>query len=79
MRRAYEEAWPTFKSIQIWANVTPALAAELDAERALYAIRTSKSELVRQLLEEAMVWRSANRPRTSGAFKPGRRVAFQID
>jgi hypothetical protein len=58
MRRAYEEAWPTFKSIQIWANVTPALAAELDAERSLYAIRTSKSELVRQLIEEAALQRS---------------------
>jgi hypothetical protein len=79
MRRAYEEAWPTFKSIQIWANVTPALAAELDAERALYAIRTSKSELVRQLIEEAIAWRKANRSRTSGPFKPPRRVAFQID
>jgi hypothetical protein len=79
MRRAYEEAWPTFKSIQIWASVTPAMAAELDAERSLYALRTSKSELVRQLIEEALAWRKANRPRTSGAFKPARRVAFQID
>jgi hypothetical protein len=79
MKRGYEEAWPTFKSIQIWVNVTPAFAAELETERSRYAIPTGKSELVRQLLEEAMVWRSANRPRTSGAFKPGRRVAFQID
>ena len=62
-----------------WARVTPDLAAELETERSRYAIPTSKSELVRQLLEEAIGWRKANRPRTSGAFKPPRRVAFQID
>ena len=78
MRQAYEEAWPTFKSVQVWANVTPALAAEIEAERALYAIRTSKAEVVRQLLKEAIGWRKANRSRTSGALRP-RRVAFQID
>ena len=78
MKAAYEEAWPTFQSVQIWANVTPALAAELDAERSLYAIRTSKSEVVRQLLEEAIGWRKANRSRTDGAFKPPKRVTFQL-
>ena len=79
MKAEYQAAWPTFKSIQIWARVTPDLAAELETERSRYAIPTSKSELVRQLLEEAIGWRKANRPRTSGAFKPPRRVAFQID
>jgi hypothetical protein len=79
MKAAYEAAWPTFQSVQIWANVTPAFAAELEAERSFYAIRTTKSEVVRQLLEEAMAWRKANRSRTSGAFKPPRRIAFQID
>jgi hypothetical protein len=78
MKAAYAAAWPTFKSIQIWVNVTPAFAAELETERSRYAIPTSKSEVVRQLLEEAMALRSANRPRTSGAFKPPRRVAFQL-
>jgi hypothetical protein len=78
MRRAYDEAWPTFQSVQIWANVTPALVAELDAERSLYAIRTSKSELVRQLIEEALGWRKANRSRTSGAWKPPRGKPFQL-
>jgi hypothetical protein len=78
MKAAYEEAWPTFQSVQIWTNVTPAFAAELETERSRCAIPTSKSELVRQLLGEAMAWRAANRPRTSGAFKPPRRVAFQL-
>jgi hypothetical protein len=78
MRQAYEDAWPTFKSVQVWANVTPALAAEIEAERGLYATRTSKAEVVRQLLEEAIGWRKANRSRTSGAFKPPRRVASQL-
>ena len=32
MKREYEEAWPTFRSRQIWARVTPEIgAAELDA------------------------------------------------
>jgi hypothetical protein len=79
MKRAYEEAWPTFKSVQVWANVTPAMAAEIEAERSLYAIKTTKAEVVRQLLSEALMWRKANRSRTSGAFKPPRRVAIQID
>ena len=79
MKAAYEEAWPTFKSVQIWANVTPAFAAEIEAECSRYAIKTPKAEVVRQLCEEAIAWRKANRPRTSGAFKPPRRVAFQID
>jgi hypothetical protein len=78
MKAEYEAAWPTFKSVQVWANVTPAMAAEIEAERALYATRTSKAEVVRQLLEEAIGWRKANRSRTSGAFKPPRRVAFQL-
>ena len=67
MKAEYEAAWPAFQSVQIWANVTPALAAELDAERSLYAIRTTKSEVVRQLLEEAIAWRKANRSRKSDA------------
>jgi hypothetical protein len=79
MKAAYEAAWPTFRSVQVWTSVTPAFAAELDNEQALYAVKTTKAELVRQLLEEAMLWRKANRPRTSGAFKPPRRIAFQID
>jgi hypothetical protein len=79
MKDEYAEAWPTYRSRQIWARVTPEIGAELDAERALYAIRPSLSEVVGQLLSEALAWRKANRPRTSGAFKPPRRVAFQID
>ena len=78
MKREYEEAWPTFRSRQIWARVTPEIGAELDAERSLYATPTSLSEVVGQLLSEALAWRKANRPRTSGAFKPPRRVAFQL-
>jgi hypothetical protein len=79
MKDEYLEAWPTFRSRQIWARVTPDLAADIEAERSLYAIPTSLSEVVKQLCEEAIAWRKANRPRTSGAFKPPRRVAFQID
>ena len=41
-------------------------------------IRTSKSELVRQLIEEALGWRKANRTRTSGAWKPPRGKPFQL-
>ena len=54
------------------------IGAQLDAERSLYATPTSLSEVVGQLLSEALAWRKANRPRTSGAFKPPRRVAFQL-
>jgi hypothetical protein len=78
MKAAYEAAWPNFKSVQVWTSVTPAFAAELDNEQALYAVRLTKAEVVRQLLEEAIGWRKANRPRTSGAFKPPKRVAFQL-
>jgi hypothetical protein len=77
MKAAYEEAWPTFKSVQIWANVTPDFAAQLEAERDLYAVRPSKAEVARQLLTEGLAFRKLHRspPRP----KRAKRVPFPID
>jgi hypothetical protein len=81
MKAAYAEAWPTFKSVQIWANVTPDFAAEIETEQGLYAVRPAKAEVVRQLLTEGMAFRRMHRPKSSGPMKPKRpkRVPFPID
>jgi hypothetical protein len=78
MKAEYEAAWPRFRSRQIWARVPPDVGAEIDAERARYAIRPSLSEVVGQLLSEALLWRKERRPRTSGAWKPPRGKPFQL-
>ena len=78
MRAAYEAAWPTFKSCQIWSFVTPDLRRQIEEEQDLYATRPSLSSVVGELIQEAIAFRRANRSRTSGAFKPPRRVAFQL-
>lgn len=78
MKAEYEAAWPTFRSRQIWAWVPPDVGADIDAERARYAIRPSQSEVVGQLLSEAIAFRKASRSRTDGAFKPPRGKPFQL-
>ena len=79
LKAAYEAAWPSFKSCQIWAAVTADLRSQIEDERDLYAVRPSQSSVVGELIEEAIAFRKANRSRTSGAFKPPRRVPFPID
>jgi hypothetical protein len=77
MKAAYEAAWPTFKSIQIWARVAPDFAAQLEAERDMYAVRPTKAAVVVQLLEEGLAFRKMNRapPRP----KRPKRASFPID
>ena len=55
------------------------LIAALDNERRLYLKIPARNAIARELLDEALSFRRALRPRTRGAFKPPRRVAFQID
>jgi hypothetical protein len=61
MKAEYAAAWPTFKSVQIWACVRPDFAAEIEAERDMYAVRPSKAAVVTQLLEEGMAFRRMHR------------------
>jgi hypothetical protein len=77
MKAAYEAAWPTFKSCQIWSFVTPDFAAEIEAERDLYAKRPSLSAVVAQLLEEGLAFRKMHR----APVRPPRRkrVPYPID
>jgi hypothetical protein len=74
MKAAYEAAWPSFKSCQIWANVTPDLAAQIEDERDLYARRPSQSSVVGELIVEGLAFRKMHRP----ASRPSRpkRVPF---
>jgi hypothetical protein len=46
----------------IWLRVTPTLADQIEAERALYAVRPSKAEVVCQLLHEGLAFRHMHRP-----------------
>jgi hypothetical protein len=61
MRAEYEAAKPSFRSCHIWGSVTPALMGQIEAERALYAVRPSMSEVVNQLLTEALAFRRMHR------------------
>ena len=76
MKAAYEEAWPTFKSRQIWAVVTPDLHCQIEDERDLYATRPSLSSVVGELIEEAIAFRKMHR----SPVKPKRpkRIPFPI-
>ena len=78
MRAAYQAAWPSFKSCQIWAAVTPDLRSQIEDEQDLYATRPSLSSLIGELVAEAISFRRANRSRTDGAFKPPRGKPFQL-
>jgi hypothetical protein len=77
MKAAYEAAWPSFKSCQIWSFVTPDLAAQIEDERDLYAVRPSLSSVVGELIVEGLAFRKMHRspPRPSRA----KRVPFPID
>ena len=77
MKADYEAAWPSFKSCQIWARVPPDLAAQLEDERDLYAVRSSLSSVVGELIVEGLAFRKMHRspPRA----KRPKRVPFPID
>ena len=78
MKAAYAAAWPSFKSCQIWAAVTPDLHRQIEDEQDLYATRPSLSSVVGELIEEAIAFRKANRSPRRPSSKP-RRVPFPID
>jgi hypothetical protein len=67
-------------TIQIFTTVTRATAEQLEAERKLYAVAPSRSEVVRQLLADGLVFRRMHRPKSSGPMKPARpkRAPFPI-
>jgi hypothetical protein len=79
LKAHYLAVAPDRRTAMLSIRIAPRLVAEIEAQRALYAERPSKAEVVTQLLEEAIALRRANRPRSSGAWKPARGAPFKID
>jgi hypothetical protein len=59
----------------IFTMVTRDTLEQIEAERRLYAFAPSRSEVLRQLIGEAIAFRRANRPRPP---RP-KRAPFEID
>ena len=52
---------PHVRTRMFWFQLTPTLASQIEAERDLYAVRPSKSEVTIQLLEEGLAFRKMHR------------------
>jgi hypothetical protein len=48
---------------EVFTTVTRAMFEKIEEERRLYAVMPSRSEVVRQLLSEGMIFRRMHRPR----------------
>jgi hypothetical protein len=69
------------RTVQFFTMVTRATAEQVEAERKLYDVAPSRSEVVRQLLAEGLLFRRMHRPKSSGPMKPARpkRAPFPIE
>ena len=77
MKAAYEAAWPSFKSCQIWSFVTPDLRCQIEDERDLYAVRPSLSSVVSELIVEGLAFRRMHR--SPARPKRAKRVPYPIE
>jgi hypothetical protein len=76
MKTEFEAAKLNCRSNMFSILVTPAMTDELETERALYAVRPSRNEVVNQLLQDGLIFRRMHRP--SGKRKKPKRIPFPI-
>ena len=80
---------PYVNSVNVWLRIAPVLVDEVEAERNLYAFRPTRSAVVRQLIEEGLLFRRMNWPRSMFRRmnrlrrglpeKPAKGTPFKID
>ena len=80
---------PCVNSVAVWLRLPPVMIDKVEAERNLYALRPSRSEVVRQLVEDdrlafrlmyrpRSVVRRMNRQRRGLPEKPAKGVPFKF-
>jgi hypothetical protein len=53
---------PNVRTSKWWVRIAPTLAAQIESELQLYAVRPSKAEVVTQLVVEGLFFRRQHRP-----------------
>jgi hypothetical protein len=53
---------PHVRTSKWWVRITPTLAAQIELELQLYAVRPSKAEVISQLVAEGLFFRRQHRP-----------------